>query len=507
MPSLSPPISAAASTARSASTTAAAPSTRPTLRTTARCRSASSSRTSVEDVIATVATCRRTARRFSPAAAAPASPGSAATSPWSSISQVHAPGARDRPGRRLARVQPGTCSTTSATQAERHGPHLRARPRDPQPLHARRDDRQQLLRRPLGDGGQDGRQRRRARHPHLRRPAAPGGRGPATRSCARIIHGGGRRGEIYARLKALRDRYADRIRERFPKIPRRVSGYNLDQLLPENGFHVARALVGTEGTCVTVLEADVRLVPSPPARTLVVLGYPDVFAAARPCAGVLAHGPIGLEGIDDRLVEAIEAQRAACRRASSSCRQGGAGCCRVRRRHPGGGRRQGARPDGGAPQAERRADDEALRRPEQEQRIWKVRESGLGRDRARARAAGQLGGLGRLGGAAGAARRLPARPPQAVRQVRLRRRPLRPLRAGLRPHAHRLRPATRRRASRKFRAFVDEAADLVVSLRRLALGRARRRPGARRAAAEDVRRGAGRSLPASSSRSGTRSGR
>src|SRR5919202_2632248 len=71
----------------------------------------------------------------------------------------------------------------------------------------------------------------------------------------RIIREGGRKGEIYARLRDLRDRYADLIRERYPAIPRRVSGYNLDQLLPEHGFHVARALVGTEGTCVTVLEA------------------------------------------------------------------------------------------------------------------------------------------------------------------------------------------------------------------------------------------------------------
>ena len=75
----------------------------------------------------------------------------------------------------------------------------------------------------------------------------------------RIINAGGRRGEIYAKLKALRDKYADLVRERYPNIPRRVSGYNLDQLLPENGFHVARALIGTEGTCVTVLEATVNL--------------------------------------------------------------------------------------------------------------------------------------------------------------------------------------------------------------------------------------------------------
>ncbi|HWC40200.1 MAG TPA: FAD-binding oxidoreductase, partial [Acidimicrobiales bacterium] len=94
-----------------------------------------------------------------------------------------------------------------------------------------------------------------------------------------IIAGGGRRGEIYAALRVLRDRYADRVRQRFPPIPRRVSGYNLDELLPEKGFHVGRALVGTEGTCVTVLGAVVRLIASPPHRAVVVIGYRDICDA------------------------------------------------------------------------------------------------------------------------------------------------------------------------------------------------------------------------------------
>jgi FAD/FMN-containing dehydrogenase/Fe-S oxidoreductase len=123
----------------------------------------------------------------------------------------------------------------------------------------------------------------------------------------RIVDEGGRRGEIYARLKALCDRQSGRIRSRYPKIPRRVSGYNLDELLPENGFNVARALTGSEGTCVVILEATLRLVDSPPARSLLVLGYPDVFAAGDHVPEVLRHKPIGLEGIDDRLVEDMEA--------------------------------------------------------------------------------------------------------------------------------------------------------------------------------------------------------
>ena len=118
-----------------------------------------------------------------------------------------------------------------------------------------------------------------------------------------IIAAGGRRGEIYSALRNLRDKYANLIRERYPKIPRRVSGYNLDDLLPENGFHVARALVGSEGTCVTVLDATLHLMPSPPCRILVGLGFADAYIAADNVPFVLQHKPIGLEGFDGLLVD------------------------------------------------------------------------------------------------------------------------------------------------------------------------------------------------------------
>ncbi|MCL4486973.1 MAG: FAD-binding protein [Chloroflexi bacterium] len=120
---------------------------------------------------------------------------------------------------------------------------------------------------------------------------------------AQILEQGGRRAEIYRRLRDLRDRYAPLIRSRYPEIPHRVSGYNLPPLLPENGFDVARALVGSEGTCVTVLEATARLVNSPPGRALVVLGYPDIYTACDQVPELLEYEPIGLEGFDDYLVE------------------------------------------------------------------------------------------------------------------------------------------------------------------------------------------------------------
>src|SRR6267143_2986123 len=119
-----------------------------------------------------------------------------------------------------------------------------------------------------------------------------------------IIGEGGRRGQIYGQLKGIAATYGDLIRKNFPKIPRRVSGYNLNHLLPENGFHVARALVGSEGTCVTVLEATCRLVESPPARVLLVIGWPDIYLCADHVPQIMEHRPIGLEAFDDIMVDA-----------------------------------------------------------------------------------------------------------------------------------------------------------------------------------------------------------
>ncbi len=115
---------------------------------------------------------------------------------------------------------------------------------------------------------------------------------------AQVIRENGRRGRIYSGLLRLRDRYGALARDRFAKIPRRVSGYNFDELLPETSFNVARALVGSEGTCVIVLEAKVRLVHSPPYKSLVCLGCKDVFVAADSVPDILRFKPIALEGFE-----------------------------------------------------------------------------------------------------------------------------------------------------------------------------------------------------------------
>jgi FAD/FMN-containing dehydrogenase/Fe-S oxidoreductase len=119
----------------------------------------------------------------------------------------------------------------------------------------------------------------------------------------RIVSGGGRAADIYRRLRELRDRFGPLVDERFPRFPRRVSGYNLEGLLPECGFDVAYALVGTEGTCVTVLEATLRLVDDAPARTLVVIGFEDLYLAAAQIPAVREHKPVALEGFDEVLID------------------------------------------------------------------------------------------------------------------------------------------------------------------------------------------------------------
>ncbi len=128
---------------------------------------------------------------------------------------------------------------------------------------------------------------------------------------AAIVAQGGRRAEVYQGLARIRDRYGALIRERFPNIPRRVSGYNLDWLLEENGFHVARSLVGSEGTCVTVLGAELELMPSPPFRRLVVAAFDDAFQAADYVPAILEYKPIGLEGFDSMLTEFMRRKRLA----------------------------------------------------------------------------------------------------------------------------------------------------------------------------------------------------
>ncbi|MFC8995536.1 FAD-binding and (Fe-S)-binding domain-containing protein [Streptomyces rochei] len=105
-----------------------------------------------------------------------------------------------------------------------------------------------------------------------------------------------------AGLRELVSGEAARLRTGFPDLPRRISGYALDALLPERGADVARSFCGSEGTLGVLTEALVRLVESPRARALAVLGYADEAGAAEAAAGLLPLAPLTVEGMAVDLV-------------------------------------------------------------------------------------------------------------------------------------------------------------------------------------------------------------
>jgi FAD/FMN-containing dehydrogenase/Fe-S oxidoreductase len=133
--------------------------------------------------------------------------------------------------------------------------------------------------------------------------------GPTSTSDLESIQsGGGSRAAIYRRMIALRDRYGSLIEERFPRIPRLVSGFeNLDALLPGRDFNVARALTGTEGSCAVVLDATLQLVPRPKCKAIALLSFDDVYQAADAVPALLEQKPDALEGFDGKLYDAVRA--------------------------------------------------------------------------------------------------------------------------------------------------------------------------------------------------------
>ncbi|KXT58131.1 FAD-linked oxidase [Gordonia sp. QH-12] len=125
-----------------------------------------------------------------------------------------------------------------------------------------------------------------------------------TQAAARAEH-------LESELRALAADHLAAIRTELGRIPRQVSGYHLRHLLPEEGFDVARALVGSEGTCGVITSATVALVPRPATTSLIVAGYADIVDAARDVPLLLLHGPTAVEGVDEVIVETMRRRRGA----------------------------------------------------------------------------------------------------------------------------------------------------------------------------------------------------
>ena len=274
------------------------------------------------------------------------------------------------------------------------------------------------------------------------------------------------------RLNALVDEHLGTVRTEFGRFGRQVSGYSFEQLLPERDRRFDRFLVGTEGTLGLVLDATIRLVEDAPARALAVLGYPSMAEAADAV-------PALLDAPDRRL----RGTRPAHRRAGPQPPGAARGCRLAVRR---GDRRDGRRGGGQGPGrgAHRRS---AAPHRDRHRRAARAVADPRGRCRPR-RALAEPPRPGRVGGQRGAARearRLPARLRRPAQAAPPRRCALRPLRRRVRARAHRLRARERLRP-RDLPQLRRAGGRPRRLLRRLDVGRARRRSCPLRAAAADV---------------------
>jgi FAD/FMN-containing dehydrogenase/Fe-S oxidoreductase len=129
-----------------------------------------------------------------------------------------------------------------------------------------------------------------------------------------------REGACYRATRRLAAELAGEINQRFPRILRRVGGYNLDEFVPERvrsrdgfGFNLARLLVGSEGTLGVTVEAKLRLVNLPRARATLVVEFADLLEALSAAPLILQHGPAAVEVVDKYVLDSTKLNTEASR--------------------------------------------------------------------------------------------------------------------------------------------------------------------------------------------------
>ncbi len=108
--------------------------------------------------------------------------------------------------------------------------------------------------------------------------------------------------ELIERVRAIAAREHDEIERRFPKVMRRVGGYNLDSVDP-HGHNMARLLVGSEGTLALFTELELELAPIPAHRVLGVCHFPGFYQAMDSTRRIVALGPSAVELVDRSLLD------------------------------------------------------------------------------------------------------------------------------------------------------------------------------------------------------------
>ncbi|WP_199740518.1 FAD-binding and (Fe-S)-binding domain-containing protein [Saccharopolyspora rhizosphaerae] len=184
--------------------------------------------------------------------------------------------------------------------------------------------------------------------------------------------------ELDARLRELVSSNLAVLRTELGRFSRQVSGYGLQHLLPERGFDLAKALVGSESTCGVLTEATVRLVPVPAARALAVIGFPDVYRAAAVAPELAAAGALTVEGMGADLLAALRSrpgredadEELPHGHAWLYCEAGGETQEEAERRAHELGRLAVSRIDG--------ADSLVVTDPDRTRELWRIREGGAG---------------------------------------------------------------------------------------------------------------------------------
>lgn len=110
-------------------------------------------------------------------------------------------------------------------------------------------------------------------------------------------------GHIYREVSRIREQYHTEIDEHFPKIPRRVSGYNLDELLNPSFNNISKLIVGSEGTLGIITKIKLRIVKRPEITGLVVIHFRHLLEGMNHLSQLLNFHPLSLEMIDHHIIQ------------------------------------------------------------------------------------------------------------------------------------------------------------------------------------------------------------
>ena len=111
-----------------------------------------------------------------------------------------------------------------------------------------------------------------------------------------------REGEIYRTIKDLIDAHTDEIKERFPKVMRRVGGYNLDEFVYTDQWNLSKLVCGSEGTLATTVDLKLNLVDLPKNKSVCVVHFTELLEAISAVEIILTFNPSAVEILDKTVI-------------------------------------------------------------------------------------------------------------------------------------------------------------------------------------------------------------